>query len=142
MRYSLFIVILSLFSYQFGYTQNYSKDTLYLKIDTVKVDEWSTSWKLYDTKYERSFGYHYFPLYDGSPLQFDCADRSLSQVVSQNILNNYPIRTLEQLKAYINTLTYKQALKYLEKMKRYYIVEILPNGTAEIIPVKLDMRID
>jgi hypothetical protein len=122
--------------------QSFNKDTLYLRHDTLKVEEWSTDWFLVGTKENKVCGYKYYPLPDGSPLQFHCEDRSLSQVISQNTLNNYPVRTLEQLKVYINTLTYEQALKYLEKMKRYYIVEILPNGTAEIIPVKLDMQID
>jgi hypothetical protein len=78
----------------------------------------------------------------GSNLKFVCNDKTTMSCVPQNTLGNYPVRTLEQLKTYISTLTYQQALTYLEKMKRYYIVEILPNGTAEIIPVKLDMQID
>jgi hypothetical protein len=112
-------------------------------MDRTKSRERSSpQWEINPNTQKYDKGYLFgSALYKKFELWFYCKDKSLyCQTVPASSIGNYPVKTLEELEAYLSNFTEQQKVDYFDNLQKIYIVEVFPNSDIiEVVEVELSI---
>ena len=135
--------IIFLICFLFFFAKPIFSQILYLKMENAHPKQGSTGW-FYESESNQKMikGYTYINYsYKGLLLGFFCKDKSLyCQTVPASSIGNYPVKTLEELEAYLSNFTEQQKVDYFDNLQKIYIVEVFPNSDIiEVVEVELSI---